>query len=100
MRLRQDDSLLVPAVAIGRGAYIPLQRACLMVRGGPSATREEHNEGVAASTAAAAPPTMALSMVVATFSGQGVFAHRWYPTMMIVREGDTVDLAVANPDEL
>jgi plastocyanin len=42
---------------------------------------------------------MALSMVVATFSGQGVFAHRWYPTMMIVREGDTVDLAVANPDE-
>lgn len=48
---------------------------------------------------AAAPTTMALSMVVATFSGQGVFAHRWYPTMMIVREGDTVDLAVANPDE-
>jgi plastocyanin len=38
-------------------------------------------------------------MVVATFSGQGVFAHRWYPTMMVVRQGDTVDLAVANPDE-
>jgi plastocyanin len=37
-------------------------------------------------------------MVVATFAGEGVFAHRWYPTMMVVREGDTVDLAVANPD--
>jgi heme/copper-type cytochrome/quinol oxidase subunit 2 len=46
-----------------------------------------------------APTTVSLSMVVATFSGQGVFAHRWYPTMMVVREGDTVDLAIANPDE-
>jgi heme/copper-type cytochrome/quinol oxidase subunit 2 len=46
-----------------------------------------------------APTTVALSMVVATFQGQGVFAHRWYPTMMVVREGDTVDLAIANPDE-
>ena len=46
------------------------------------------------------PPTkVSLSMVVATFSGQGVFAHRWYPTMMVVREDDTVDLAVANPDQ-
>ena len=45
------------------------------------------------------PTKVSLSMVVATFSGQGVFAHRWYPTMMVVREGDTVDLAVANPDE-
>ena len=53
-----------------------------------------------AETRRAAPPTtVTLSMVVATFSGQGVFAHRWYPTMMIVREGDTVDLVVANPDE-
>ncbi len=42
--------------------------------------------------------TMNLSMVVATFSGQGVVAHRWYPTMLVVREGDTIDLAVANPD--
>ena len=50
-------------------------------------------------TAPAAPTTVVLSMVVATFSGQGVFAHRWYPTMMVVREGDAVDLAVANPDE-
>lgn len=46
-----------------------------------------------------APVKVSLSMVVATFSGQGVFAHRWYPTMMVVREDDTVDLAVANPDE-
>lgn len=46
-----------------------------------------------------APATVALSMVVATFQGQGVFAHRWYPTMLVVREGDTVDLVIANPDE-
>lgn len=45
------------------------------------------------------PVRVSLSMVVATFSGQGVFAHRWYPTMLVVREGDTVDLAIANPDE-
>ena len=45
-----------------------------------------------------APATISLAMVVATFAGEGVFAHRWYPTMMVVREGDTVDLAVANPD--
>jgi plastocyanin len=38
-------------------------------------------------------------MVVATFSGQGVAAHRWYPTMLVARRGDTVDLAVANPDK-
>ena len=44
------------------------------------------------------PATMKLSMVVATFTGQGVAAHRWYPTMLVVRVGDTVDLAVANPD--
>jgi uncharacterized cupredoxin-like copper-binding protein len=42
--------------------------------------------------------TLKLSMVVATFSGQGVAAHRWYPTMLVVRRGDTVDLAVGNPD--
>ncbi len=46
------------------------------------------------------PATMNLSMVVATFTGQGVAAHRWYPTMLVVREGDTVDLAVANPDRV
>ncbi len=45
------------------------------------------------------PTTMTLSMVVATFTGQGMAAHRWYPTMLVVREGDTVDLAVANPDK-
>lgn len=45
------------------------------------------------------PATMKLSMVVATFTGQGVAAHRWYPTMLVVRQGDTVDLAVANPDK-
>ncbi|MDQ7842272.1 MAG: hypothetical protein QN141_04255 [Armatimonadota bacterium] len=44
------------------------------------------------------PATLTLSMVVATFSGQGVAAHRWYPTMLVVRRGDTVDLAVGNPD--
>ncbi|MDR7480902.1 MAG: cupredoxin domain-containing protein [Armatimonadota bacterium] len=53
-----------------------------------------------AAPTAAAPARVALSMIVATFSGQGVFAHRWYPTMMVVREGDTVDLAVANPDQV
>lgn len=43
--------------------------------------------------------TMKLSMVVATFTGAGMAAHRWYPTLLVVRKGDTVDLAVANPDE-
>ncbi len=60
-------------------------------------TRSSRGTGGAA--APRAPVKVSLSMVVATFSGQGVFAHRWYPTMMVVREGDTVDLAVANPDE-
>jgi plastocyanin len=55
--------------------------------------------GPALPPAATTPARVTLSMVVATFSGQGVFAHRWYPTMIVVREGDTVDLAVANPDE-
>jgi len=55
--------------------------------------------GEGGSAPSPAPPVkVSLSMVVATFSGQGVFAHRWYPTMMVVREDDTVDLAVANPD--
>lgn len=45
------------------------------------------------------PVTMRLSMVVATFTGQGMAAHRWYPAMLAVRKGDTVDLAVGNPDE-
>lgn len=44
------------------------------------------------------PATLKLSMVVATFSGQSLAAHRWYPTMFVVRAGDTVDLAVGNPD--
>lgn len=44
--------------------------------------------------------TLKLSMVVATFSGQGMAAHRWYPTMFVVRKGDLVDLAVANPDKV
>lgn len=56
------------------------------------------SRGPGGAAAPPAPTKVALSMVVATFSGQGVFAHRWYPTMMVVREGDTVDLAVANPD--
>lgn len=43
--------------------------------------------------------TLTLSMVVATFTGQGMTAHRWYPTMFVVRDGDTVDLAVGNPDQ-
>lgn len=46
------------------------------------------------------PATLKLSMVVATFSGQGMTAHRWYPTMLVVRQGDTVDLAVGNPDKV
>ena len=49
--------------------------------------------GPGPATARAAPTTMRLSMVVATFSGQAVFAHRWYPTMIVIREGDTVDLS-------
>jgi uncharacterized cupredoxin-like copper-binding protein len=52
-----------------------------------------------ATPAPRSPATITLSMVVATFSGQGMTAHRWYPTMLVVRRGDTVDLAVANPDE-
>lgn len=46
------------------------------------------------------PATLKLSMVVATFTGQGMAAHRWYPTMLVVRRGDTVDLAVGNPDKV
>lgn len=46
------------------------------------------------------PATLKLSMVVATFTGQGMAAHRWYPTMLVVRKGDTVDLAVGNPDKV
>lgn len=50
-------------------------------------------------TSAPRPPvTMKLSMVVATFTGQGMAAHRWFPTMLVVRKGDTVDLAIGNPD--
>ena len=45
------------------------------------------------------PATLNLSMVVATFTGQGMAAHRWYPTMLVLRKGDTVDLAIANPDQ-
>ncbi|HEV8353013.1 MAG TPA: hypothetical protein VGR24_02315 [bacterium] len=49
---------------------------------------------------ARAPATLTLSMVVATFSGQGMAAHRWFPTMLVVRKGDVVDLAVGNPDKV
>lgn len=44
------------------------------------------------------PATLTLSMVVAAFSGQGMVAHRWFPAMLVVRAGDTVGLAVGNPD--
>lgn len=54
---------------------------------------------VPAATPARTPATLKLPMVVATFSGQGVAAHRWYPTMLVVRRGDTVDLAIGNPDK-
>lgn len=56
------------------------------------------SRGKPQATAPRAPTTMKLSMVVATFPGQGMTAHRWYPTILVVRRGDTVDLAVANPD--
>lgn len=46
------------------------------------------------------PTRVSLAMAVATFSGQGVFAHRWYPTMIVVRQHDTVDLALINPDQV
>lgn len=52
-----------------------------------------------ASPAPRTPATLDLSMVVATFTGQGMAAHRWYPTMLVARRGDTIDLAVANPDQ-
>lgn len=45
------------------------------------------------------PALVKLSMVVATFTGQGMTAHRWYPTMLVVHKGDTVDLAAGNPDK-
>jgi hypothetical protein len=48
---------------------------------------------------ARAPATLKLPMVVATFSGQGVAAHRWYPTMLVVRRGDSVELDIGNPDK-
>jgi len=50
-------------------------------------------------TPAHAPATIKLPMVVATFSGQGVAAHRWYPTMFVVRRGDTVEMDIGNPDK-
>ena len=52
-----------------------------------------------AAVPARTPATLKLPMVVATFSGQGVAAHRWYPTMMVVRRGDTVELDIGNPDK-
>jgi len=52
-----------------------------------------------AATPARAPATLKLPMVVATFSGQGVAAHRWYPTMLVVRRGDSVELDIGNPDK-
>jgi len=57
------------------------------------------NQGPPEAAVSRPPATLTLSMVVATFSGQGVAAHRWYPTMLVVRQGDTVDLAVGNPDQ-
>lgn len=51
-----------------------------------------------AAAPARAPATLKLPMVVATFSGQGVAAHRWYPTMLVVRRGDAVELDIGNPD--
>jgi len=57
------------------------------------------DQGPPVASAPRAPATLKLSMVVATFSGQGVAAHRWYPTMLVVRQGDTVDLAIGNPDK-
>jgi len=57
------------------------------------------SEGPPATATPRPAATLKLSMVVATFSGQGVAAHRWFPTMLVVRRGDTVDLAVGNPDK-
>ncbi len=76
---------------------LALSVVALVVSLGVYSARSSRGPGGAAQPVA--PTRVSLSMVVATFSGQGVFAHRWYPTMMVVREGDTVDLAVANPDE-
>jgi len=56
------------------------------------------SRGTPGTVLARPPATLKLSMVVATFSGQGVAAHRWYPTMFVVRRGDTVELGIGNPD--
>jgi heme/copper-type cytochrome/quinol oxidase subunit 2 len=64
-----------------------------------SVTAYASREGQRPQAAPPPPPvTLKLSMVVATFTGQGMTAHRWYPTMLVARKGDTVDLVVANPD--
>ncbi|HEV8353009.1 MAG TPA: hypothetical protein VGR24_02295 [bacterium] len=77
-------ALVVAAVALAVGGVAYARRATTAVTSNP----------------ARSPAMLKLSMVVATFSGQGMAAHRWYPTMLVVRQGDTVDLAVGNPDKV
>lgn len=80
-------------------AYVALFLAVFaLVIGGLAYSRQA--QGPAPVPAAGrAPATLKLPMVVATFSGQGVAAHRWYPTMLVARRGDTVELDVGNPDK-
>lgn len=86
--LEQPRSTLSYAALILSIGALVISLIAFGSRGGPQAP-----------ATARVPATLKLSMVVATFSGQGVAAHRWYPTILVVRKGDTVDLAVGNPDQ-
>ncbi len=85
---RRSDSVVYYALAVAVIALVV------------SLTTYARRGRASALAAPQAPATITLSMVVATFTGQGVSAHRWFPAMLVVREGDTVDLAVANPDQV
>ncbi len=78
-------------------AYVALLLAVVALVLGLVAYGREAPVPVAAP--ARTPATLKLPMVVAAFSGQGVAAHRWYPTMFVVRRGDTVELGISNPDK-
>jgi uncharacterized cupredoxin-like copper-binding protein len=78
-------------------AYVALALAIIALVLGLAAYGRQGPTPAAAPTRPAA--TLKLPMVVATFSGQGVAAHRWYPTMLVVRRGDTVELDIGNPDK-
>jgi len=82
----------------GIGYFALIIAIVALVLGGLAYAREAAT--AVTSNPARPPATLKLSMVVATFSGQGMAAHRWYPGMLVVRQGDTVELAVGNPDKV